>query len=112
MDEGEKFNGTNIWVGNLIENHDVVFAHNQNKFNNFQLLNKDTMYASGNGDLDDEWEKQKLIKTLTSHAFSVFEHVTRTNDIDMLKDLLFMVAECNKPFCEDTKKISYYRDHE
>lgn len=29
INEGEKFNGTNIWLGNLIENEDVVFAHNQ-----------------------------------------------------------------------------------
>ncbi len=38
--------------------------------------------------------------------------MTRTHDLDLLKNLLFKVAECNKSYHEDTKKVSYYRDHE
>ena len=63
------------------------------------------MYAFGNGDLGDEWEKQRLVKLLASQAFSVFEHITRTNDVSTLKDLLFKVAECSKSHIVDKKHV-------
>jgi hypothetical protein len=28
LDEGDKFNGTNIWLTNLIATEDMFFAHN------------------------------------------------------------------------------------
>jgi hypothetical protein len=68
----------------------------------------------GNGDLSEEWQKQKLMRYLIDHTFAVFEHITKTNDIDLLKDLLFKVAECNKPYYEKAKRahITSYSNHE
>ena len=72
------------------------------------------MYAFGNGEVDDEWEKQRFIKILADQAFSVFKHITRTNDIGTLKDLLFKVAECSKTNFEDSKRahVTSYREQE
>ena len=51
---------------------------------------------------------------MLDHAFAVFSHVTTTNDFDLLKDLLFKVAECNKSFIEPIKRarIHTYKNHE
>jgi hypothetical protein len=51
---------------------------------------------------------------MLDNAFAVFTHVTTTNDYDLLKDLLFKVAECNKSFIEPLKRahILTYKDHE
>ena len=38
------------------------------------MLEGDKFYIFGNGDLADEMEKLILMKDLTEHAFSVFEH--------------------------------------
>ena len=64
LEEGNKFNGTNIWLSNLTATEDVFFAHNQTEKNRFQVLDKEHIYTFGNGDLDDEWEKQKLMRNL------------------------------------------------
>ena len=51
---------------------------------------------------------------MLDNAFAVFTHVTTTNDFDLLTDLLFKVAECNKSFIEPLKRahILTYKDHE
>lgn len=116
MDEGQKFNGTNIWLSNLlnVDESMVIFAHNQQDQASLTVLDDDKFYSFGNGDVGDEWEKQKLIKYLVQHAFDVFEHVTETNDINLLKNLLFKIAECKKSQYEPSKwaHIDSYRMHE
>lgn len=57
LEEGEKFNGTNIWLSNIPEYNQVVFAHNQEPGENFTVLDEDDFYAFGTGDAKDSWEK-------------------------------------------------------
>lgn len=42
----------------------VIFAHNQQDRAAMIVLEGDQFYSFGNGDVEDEWEKQKLIKYL------------------------------------------------
>lgn len=42
----------------------VIFAHNQQDQAALTVLDDDQFYSFGNGDVGDEWEKQKLIKYL------------------------------------------------
>ena len=55
-----------------------------------------------------------MIKDLVEHAFAVYEHVAGTRDIDLLKNLLFKVAECSKSHSHPDKwaRIASYRNHE
>ena len=54
------------------------------------------------------------MKDLVEHSFSVFEKVVGTNDICLLKDLLFKAAECNRPHTSPSKwaRVGKYRNHE
>lgn len=61
INEGEKFNGTNLWLSNLIQSDQkgemVFFAHNQRNNTNYGVLDQEKFYAFGNGEADEEWEK-------------------------------------------------------
>lgn len=49
LTEGEKYNGINIWLANLIQNHEIIYAHNQRHIDNFTVLDQEEIYAFGNG---------------------------------------------------------------
>ena len=59
LEEGDKFNGTNIWLGNI--HGDLVFAHNQESdITNFRVQMCEETIAFGNGRCSETWFKQKL----------------------------------------------------
>lgn len=80
------------------------------------VIHDKEFHSFGNGDIEDEWEKQTLIKDLTEHAFDVYQYVTQTKDLFLLKNLLFKVAECNRSHWvsrnHEAGKIWHYRNHE
>ncbi len=51
---------------------------------------------------------------MLDHAFAVFANLTTTNDLELLKDLLFKVAECSQSNFEPHKRanIKTYKNHE
>lgn len=116
LEEGDKFNGSNIFLSNILEeNCPIVFANNQPDTDHLQVINDDDIHSFGNGDLSDQWPKQKLLEDLVEHAFSVFRYVAQTNDIFLLKNLLFKAAECNRSHWDHesgTGRIKEYRNHE
>ncbi len=57
LKEGEKFNGVNLWLGNISENNEIVFAHNQKGSENFTIIDSNEVYGFGNGDAHEEWFK-------------------------------------------------------
>lgn len=57
LKEGEKFNGVNLWLGNINENNEIVFAHNQKEGENFTIIDSNEVYGFGNGDASEEWFK-------------------------------------------------------
>ncbi len=54
------------------------------------------------------------MRNFLDHAFAIYEHLTHTNDINLLKDLLFKVAECKKSYIDPDQRahIKTYNDHE
>lgn len=54
------------------------------------------------------------MKDLTEYAFSVYDNSVSTNDLNLLKNLLFKVAECSKSHIQEEKwaKVESYRNHE
>lgn len=64
LKEGDKFNGTNLWLGNIHENNEIVFANNQKGSENFTIIDSTEVHGYGNGEAKEEWFKQKLGKKL------------------------------------------------
>ena len=110
IEEGDKFNGVNIWLGNLFQkddhdeegqqvSHDItVFAHNQecNVLPRYNVFATDThTHSHGNGRCGETWHKQKLGTALLDQAFLMAEKEGIESDIcpvQYLKSLMFKVA--------------------
>lgn len=74
LKEGEKFNGTNIWMGNIHQNNEIVFSHNQKNEENFIIIDSDEIHGYGNGQAHEEWFKQKLGKKMISHSLELYKN--------------------------------------
>ncbi|CDW89418.1 UNKNOWN [Stylonychia lemnae] len=120
LQEGEEFNGTNIWLGNS-STDDVIltFAHNQeNKEKSFQVINTDETIAFGNGRVNEQFFKQTLGQSLVDKVISQvqLEHEDQSSDelIQNLKNRLFKIAELNKIPTDrkDWVQIDLYNDSE
>lgn len=88
LSEGHRFNGTNIWLGNVSDG-DLVFAHNQvPSGGKIEPVKDGETVTFANGRVGDEWFKQRLGRRLMDRAFEV------ASDVSTLKQALFRAAEC------------------
>jgi hypothetical protein len=60
LSEGDKFNGVNLWLGNLLSEN-TFFAHNQDEnLPHFSVLEPGISLIYGNGHCSETWFKQHL----------------------------------------------------
>ena len=85
LKEGAKFNGTNLWLGNVLTK-DLVFAHNQEAVGYFETAAAGGSFA--NGRVGEPWFKQTLGIKLIDEAFAT------ARSIEELKNSLFKAAGC------------------
>lgn len=58
LTEGDKFNGTNLWLGNIYDdNLRLIFAHNQEAEEKFKVIENMDSVAFSNGRISEEWFK-------------------------------------------------------
>jgi hypothetical protein len=58
------------------------------------------IFSVANGKMEENWEKEKLGKTMLSSIFAAFDKVNENEEegeinIALVKNLMFKVAECN-----------------
>ncbi|TNV77058.1 hypothetical protein FGO68_gene17582 [Halteria grandinella] len=104
LKEGQSFNGTNIWLGNLTHGN-LVFAHNQHEgveLNDLKEHSGQTI-GFGNGKVTEQWYKETLGEQLFDTVLSA--HLassdiqfgaasSEASNIDALKEQMFKIAEC------------------
>jgi uncharacterized protein with NRDE domain len=73
LTDGHKFNGTNLFLGNLLEDK-ILFCNNYGEDDSKYEILKDSnqIYSVANGKISENWEKEKLGKRLIQGIFDRF----------------------------------------